>query len=223
MTTAPVKKLKIMVTGDVHANWSGLNDVLNNKRPDIVLVCGDFGYWPEDKEEKYDMTRINTQGGTIHWCDGNHENHHAIRDLKSNVIRQNIIYQPRGSTLTLPDGRTVMFFGGADSHDKEYRILNIDWFKEEIPSQTDLDRAMAFNGKVDIMISHTCPQEIPIFDDERSHDPTRKMLSILWEKYRPSLWYFGHWHRSKLGKFGETTWRALDYATHPNWWCWLPN
>jgi len=38
---------------------------------------------------------------------------------------------PRGSTFTLPDGSVVMFFGGANSIDQEYRTFGIDWFPEE--------------------------------------------------------------------------------------------
>ena len=37
---------KIIIMGDVHADFGSLNQFLNKKRPDIILQCGDFGRWP---------------------------------------------------------------------------------------------------------------------------------------------------------------------------------
>jgi len=38
---------KILITGDIHNDFGELNELINKKRPDLVICCGDFGYWPK--------------------------------------------------------------------------------------------------------------------------------------------------------------------------------
>ena len=40
--------MKVLVVGDIHGDWGKLNSLLTVKRPDIVLQCGDFGWWPAE-------------------------------------------------------------------------------------------------------------------------------------------------------------------------------
>ena len=42
--------------------------------------------------------------------------------------------------MALPDGRTVLFMGGALSVDKAWRTPGYDWFPEESITTGDLDR-----------------------------------------------------------------------------------
>ena len=40
--------MKVIVIGDVHGEFNKLNAFLNKpKNIDIILQCGDFGYWPK--------------------------------------------------------------------------------------------------------------------------------------------------------------------------------
>lgn len=213
---------KIMVCGDVHGNWPVLNKLINTKQPSTILACGDFGYWPRDKNPAYSLSNVKPQNTKIHWCDGNHEDHEALQARTTDEVAPGIFYQPRGSVLTLPDGRTVMFFGGADSYDKDSRTVGFDWFREELPSNADVDRAMAYNGKqIDIVISHTCPDVFVLPVDIHMNDPTRTALSMVYEKFKPKMWYFGHWHKFRNGQCGECQWIGLDYGPNANWWMWL--
>ena len=50
----------------------------------------------------------------------------------------NIFYMPRGSVLSLSDGRNVLFMGGAESVDKRRRTPGYDWFKQELIRPQDL-------------------------------------------------------------------------------------
>jgi len=213
---------KIMVIGDVHANWPELNTIINKKHPEIILACGDFGFWPREKQ--YDIRRLLTQGSKIYWCDGNHEDFLSLNNRPSNQVHPNVFYMPRGHTMKLPDGRNVLFFGGADSYDKDSRILGFDWFKEEIPSIEDFDKLSLIKEKVDIVISHTCPLEFDIISplEIKINDPTRRILSHILQVFKPSLWYFGHWHLSKHGKWEDCRWSALHYVPQPYCYEWLP-
>lgn len=215
--------MKILVVGDVHGRFSRLNEVINKQRPELILCCGDFGYWPKIPGEQ--LTNIKPQGSKILWCEGNHEDHWSLRDRQTDELVQNVIYMPRGSTYDLPDGRTIMFFGGADSIDKNVRTLGIDWFPEEVITQKDFENLPY--KKIDIFITHTCPGELVdmlrIFYPEKPFEPSNQALSELWKIYKPSLWIFGHWHQFVEGRLEETKWYCLSHSTSTRrWWMWLP-
>lgn len=214
--------MKIVAMGDVHADWKSLFEYVEEFKPDIVLQCGDFGYWPKYNTKLIKKAEAGDFGDTkILFCDGNHEHH---RDLKQTLgDRQNVsiapgvIYMPRMSTYKLPDGRTVLFVGGAESVDKYQRTEGFNWFKEEIisPSEGDMlmDKLLKIDVKIDIVISHTCPMEIEMCSNTaKITDPTRKFLSEVRERLRPDLWYFGHWHFPATGVIDNTHWTALNYS-----------
>lgn len=231
------KESKILVVGDTHGDWGYLNTIIDKKRPDIVLQCGDFGWWP--KMERENLTLYGNQktwfvegvkpaSSIVYWCDGNHEDHEDLeskgRQQKHEILSyENVIYKPRGTILKLPDGRIVLFAGGGQSVDKDSRTPGFDWFHQEIPTMNEYERMLGYDH-VDIVISHTCPTEwIPgMYRGEKMSDPTRQMLSGVLNKYKPSLWYHGHWHQEASGVSGDTKWFSLDYpAHHGRWWRWL--
>ena len=228
--------MKIIVCGDTHGEWGYLNKLIHLKNPDIVIQCGDFGYWPGFEVKKiglYDTqyvransyklcSGIKNKNTKIYWCDGNHEDFSKLKKVKDTEICPNVFYMKRGTTLTLPDKRVVLFMGGADSIDKKYRTPGYDWFPDELISQKDIENLPDIN--VDIIISHTCPEEFDILDAARAkiYDPSRQALSYLLNKYNPSLWYFGHWHFYKEGYHNDTKWFCLNMAGLTNWWKYLP-
>jgi len=167
---------------------------------------------------------IKRKDATILWCDGNHEDHWSLKNRKSNEIEEGIIYMPRGSIYTLPDGRNIMFMGGAFSIDKEYRRIGIDWFPEETITQKDLMGLP--DVKVDVLISHTCSKELlPEMlrvNPWKTTDPSNDALSEVWKQYKPDLWYFGHWHQYKTGTLETTRWYCLGATGfQTTWWKWL--
>jgi hypothetical protein len=40
------QRCRLYVLGDIHADFGALNQFVNKKQPDIILQCGDFGWWP---------------------------------------------------------------------------------------------------------------------------------------------------------------------------------
>ena len=70
---------KAIVTGDIHNEFGRLNELINKKRPELVMCCGDFGFWPKVPWGP-PLSNIRTQGAEILWCDGNHEDHWSLRD-----------------------------------------------------------------------------------------------------------------------------------------------
>lgn len=223
--------MKIVVAGDIHASWGVLNKFINRHKPDILLQCGDFGFWPKAGRSPY--SHLNLGNTKIHWCDGNHEDHIELAHLaKASQLEfvPGCFFQPRGSVLELPDGRMILFAGGALSVDNAIRKPGHDWFPgHELLTENDLakfpDPAQV---QIDVVISHTAPLE---FDVEglpysqwptwwdRNPDPSRKVLSEVLNRYKPARWFFGHFHTFQEGKTGGCEWTALSYAgSSERWW-----
>lgn len=233
-------KNNIIVCGDLHGTWAPLNKLINKQKPDIILQTGDYGWWVKfhnttkisvnlystKKRKKWDQYGIRPNGCKIYWAPGNHEDWWSIKEELSdnNEVQPDIFYQRRGSTIKLPDGRTVLFMGGAESIDKNFRTIGHDWFPDEIITQTDIENLP--NVNIDIVISHTCPREFYIKlragNHEsvvmKSNDPSMTALSYVLHKYRPDLWYFGHFHLYREGHYNNTRWTAVNMTPEPYWW-----
>ena len=206
---------EIYVVGDIHGDWEFLNTFINKKNPGIILQVGDYGWWPAfdgkhtlgkitysnglTKSHPWYLNGIKNPNTKIHWCDGNHEDHWALKDITDNETQPNCFYQKRGSTMTLPDGRVVLFMGGAYSIDKSMRTMGVDWFPEETISWGDMMNLP--DCKVDIVISHTCPVSfLPYLNiGVKANDPSCEALENILLKYRPTEWFHGHWHLSRHG------------------------
>ena len=103
----------------------------------------------------------------MYFCDGNHEDHDKLDDLavpwdhktrrlamsKCNLVEvaHNIRHVRRGCTISLPDGRIVLFAGGAESFDRGDRMVYYSWFPQEIPNYMECGRALS-HKKVNIVI-----------------------------------------------------------------------
>ncbi|MCC5850179.1 MAG: metallophosphoesterase [Verrucomicrobia bacterium] len=217
---------KVMLLGDVHRQFEDVTRLIEAQRPSLILQVGDLGYWP--KKERRILRDGTVLGGTLdtlgiplHFCDGNHEDHAALRALEALEVFPNVFYQPRGSLLTLPDGRKVLFAGGARSIDREYRVVGEDWFAEEVLREHELEGFP--DTEVDIVVSHTAPREFDPLDlCHRDRDPSRICLSWVLHRMRPKLWVFGHFHRQACGEWHGVKWISLGMAGQPQWWQWLP-
>ena len=219
-------KIKTIIVGDLHNEFGFLNTLINRKKPDLVICCGDFGYWPNIKNV-HQLSEIKLHDCKLLWCDGNHEDHWSLENRTSNELAPGVFYMPRGSTYKLNDGRNILFMGGAHSIDKDSRILGLDWFPEETISQKDMMNLPNIN--IDIFITHTCPSELVLelskYYYGKNLESSNVALSNLWNIYRPELWYFGHWHKFKNGLLhNKTKWTALSAPRWftDRWWTWLP-
>lgn len=226
---------KVMVVGDLHGEWSHLNKLINHRNPDYILQVGDFGYWPHFhnkkglvKDKKFNQFGIknlqNNKLAKIFWIAGNHENHSdlkCITDYEPIEIQDGITYCPFGTVIEV-NGYSILMAGGAESTDKENRTEGLDWWKDEIISQDDMDNLPDCN--IDIVISHTIPRFF--FNNcgwdwlaERKRDPSTFALQLIFEKYRPKQWLSGHFHHYHKQTLFDCEWTSLSMpGNNETWW-----
>lgn len=154
---------------------------------------------------------------------------------KAHKIRENIYHLMRGYIFDF-EGKKFFAFGGASSHDiddgildpcnyesnedfikvyrlwekrnKMFRVNHLSWWKEELPSQEEMDfgeeTLRNVNYEVDYVISHCLPQDIAFAAGYRGVDClTMYFNKLLQNGLKFTSWWCGHYHREDriMGKF----------------------
>jgi DNA repair exonuclease SbcCD nuclease subunit len=218
----------LLLTGDLHGPID-IHKLTSKNFPfgktltknDLLIVTGDFGLvWStneNDKEERYWLNWLNNKPWTTLFVDGNHENFDRLNKLPVinmfggtvGVVHDSIFHLKRGEIYEI-EGKKIFTFGGATSTDKENRQEFITWWKEEVPSFSEMNYGLEnlekHGNKVDYIITHTGPTKAvnAVFkyydthDDEfaiaRSNDPVSKFLSEVERITEFKTWFFGHLH-----------------------------
>ena len=211
----------IYVVGDLHAEFPRFNKWLSRfNYPDVVLQTGDFGWWPHyhgrqgllPGKKIFDQYGLRNKKTKIFWCDGNHENHDDLALLVAKhgrvpiEVQPNVFYCPRGSVVTI-NGSNVLFFGGATSIDKAMRVPGDSWWVGENIAQSDI--MYLPDCKIDVVVSHCCPTKF-----SKMHwyttDGNNVALDVILDKYKPAMWFFGHYHEFKKGLNHHCKWKCLS-------------
>ena len=143
------------------------------------------------------------------------------------VIRPHVLHLMRGQVFTIED-KKFFTFGGASSHDISggilepddpdfqekrhrldrmgalYRVNHVSWWKEELPTETEMETGK-FNlakhdNKIDFIISHSpSTSELYLMGGKGLYEPD--ILSNYLEEIKATTEYkkhiFGHMHTSK--------------------------
>lgn len=237
-----------LILGDVHGEFGMLNTFINklvrnngmfsgmaelyNEAGDdfqiIILQCGDFAYyWPLCDSRDRIRNRIDWLPNghvPIYWVGGNHEDWDELDSLGPGIseVDPGVFYCPFGSTLEIKPDLTILFAGGAESSDKEYRLEEMKrgapkiWWEQEGISERDMDR-LVLVPKADWVISHTAPNAFDIADRMRGFrgggghffEPSRGKLERILANYKPKRWFFGHFHHFMQGKIDGCKWECL--------------
>lgn len=217
--------MKIIVIGDIHNQFNKLNNFIDKKKPDILFIVGDFGYFENSVSSdiikdgiKYigfkSIKNIKPNNTKIYWIDGNHESHLELvkyQNGKIHEIEKNIFFCSRGSTITI-NNYNILFIGGAASIDKNAKTEGVDWFREETISYQDFEKCMIYD-KIDIVFSHTCPEYFVkyIKNNNKINDSSTTALNIIFNYYNPKLWFFGHWHKYVENIYHGCNFFGLDH------------
>ncbi len=201
----------IFYVGDIHGR---VDDVAAIDRAaiaagvDIVVQVGDFGaLWASNCPiAKYfaKRERQGRAGPAWYTCGGNHENWakwlelQAAQDSDKTVeLAPGCFYVIRGSAIDL-DGKSHIFFGGAESTDRAHRVEGVSWWAEESPSAAEFNtffESMEM-ARPEIVVTHDAPICVEIDRINRDTNPTPKNLQNVMDycDHAPVDWYFGHHH-----------------------------
>lgn len=211
----------IYVTGDIHAevptllNWLDKCRIPHQKDQIIVLlgdVCVNYYCNYKDREAKVLLQDSNRTYFCIH---GNHERRpETISTYHTDVWNSgrvyvedehsNLIFAQDGEVYDL-EGLKTLVLGGAYSVDKWYRLQNgWNWFADEqIPEQQRnvILKKVRQLGKVDLVLSHTCPYQwqptdlfLSSIDQNSVDNSTERWLTEIEKNLDYRYWLFGHFH-----------------------------
>jgi hypothetical protein len=207
------------ITGDLHGRFPLYKkNIPEFTKDDFLIVCGDFGYIFSEKETSFEKERLdelqsNTNGCTICFVDGNHENFDRLKNLQMEyrfdnevgVVREGIYHLRRGRPYVI-NGDTMLTFGGAISTDRMSRIPNINWWYDEVPNDDEIILAenVIKSQPVDYIITHTCPFSVRRRIKSKKlynlHCPTEVALEGIKRQVKGGFkkWYFGHFHADEI-------------------------
>ena len=204
----------IYVTGDIHADRERFSQkgakVL--KKNDTLLVCGDFGFvWSGDAREQRLLRWIGRRRYNTLFVEGTHDNldllkNYPITEYGGAPARQisGRCYQLlRGEVYHL-EGMKVFTFGGGESADMDVRTEGETWWREELPSQEELDHAretlQKYGNRVDYIITHTPSASMHGFlnMDSLRTDHLGAFLDEVSANVKYRHWYFGRYHLDKV-------------------------
>jgi len=213
----------VFASGDTHIPWD-IHRLLNFEKyqeltkDDYMIILGDFGLiWkaiPDMREDCW-TEWLNDRPYTILAVDGNHENHFRLRALPTHKkfggyvgkVSANIFHLRRGEIYII-NGKKFFTFGGAESYDKATRFEGISIWKEEVPSNAEMEYGLKnlekHNNEVDFILSHTAPRKfikryfkelgIKDPDDISLNDPTTKYLDHIYKTVTFKKLYCSHFH-----------------------------
>lgn len=215
----------ILVTGDIHGRID-IGKLSNKQNPtikslakkmtkeDFLIICGDFGLvWNNDKEDIWWRKWLDEKPYTTLFVDGNHENYDLLEQFpevdyrggKAHKIGKTIYHLKRGHMFEL-QGKKFFAFGGAESHDKEYRTYGVSIWKRELPDESEYETALATleanDYKTDYIITHCAPNFVQDEIRERfrrdycENDLTR-FLAQIEPKTDYKAWFCGHYHMDR--------------------------
>ncbi len=197
------------------------------------VILGDAGFlWKNDpptSREGY-WTRWFDSKPFITLClPGNHENYEDIylqenllpasdpvrKDLGGEEVYKvssKVYYLKRGCVYNIC-GRKALVLGGAESIDRSSRKTFIDWFPQEAWGCKEIyDVLDKLPMKVDIVLSHTCPQGVLSLVKNikyKMNDSVSKLNEEIRQKVDTGLWYFGHFHYTGSFTFGNVKYTCL--------------
>lgn len=204
-----------------------------------ILLCGDVHGKVEQYYKLVSKARYSVQLGDFSVNAKDYKILDHLSPDRHKVLFGNHCYYPIVNTLqhSLGDfgsyelgGIEFFFVRGSISIDRKPRVINErasghkTWFEEEELNTWQMDQCLSEyeRAKPSIVLTHDCPV---VAKDKLGGNSsvlayygfspdfacaTQKLLQAMWDIHQPTTWVFGHWHRSKTYKVGNTTFTCLN-------------
>ena len=202
----------IYITGDMHGEYSRYENKKLKKlgEDDVLLVCGDFGFlWDGSAGERAALRKISEKRFKTLFIDGTHENFSMLKSCpvgelyggRVQKVANNVYRLLRGEIFTI-ENKTFFVFGGGESADKDIRIENGTWWKEEQPTLEEMAYAVenlnSVGRRVDYIVTHQPSMtDMALVERRCTKTPTSTFLDELSHQVEYKKWFFGSLHRNK--------------------------
>ncbi len=207
----------VYITGDMHSDEARLYDKewRKLKKGDTLIVCGDFGYiWAGGKEEREYIKYLGSRKFTVAFLDGTHDNLDRINAARTTYwkggmvhrISDNLLHLMRGQVFEI-EGHKIFTFGGGESTDKDMRIPTRLWWRDEMPSATEMTEAAKClderGRQVDYILTHEPPSLVKsAMLLRKSMSENVNKLNGFFEEIDENCvykhWFFGSMHEDRL-------------------------
>lgn len=186
--------MKFTFLGDVHTNLNRCLDVATKNTDRTIIQIGDLGvgFIPFDIFHRLPEN--------FRFFVGNHDNRQLARKLPYCLGDFGEAYN------------RFFFVSGADSIDKNRRIENVSWWKDEELTYVQAEQCFSEweKSKVDVLVTHDCPQSFAeqfklIYDRTLTRNLIQSMINVR----KPKMIITGHHHRSNRIQVDGIDWVEL--------------
>lgn len=211
------KDMSILVLGDTHGKYQLEHSIIQkviSQNPNVKAIfhCGDWGYgWPtKNGPHIWDYPFKPNFYVTL----GNHDPYSYYKKIK---LPSWLHIQERGDILEI-HGKRTLWCGGGYSIDRKFRTLNQTYWLEETIKQEDLDKCLAQEGPIDLLITHETAENYPLkakrpeFTEGKSD---RIAVQAIVDKFKPKYHTFGHWHSPDNGNYIHKDGSITKWACMP--------
>jgi DNA repair exonuclease SbcCD nuclease subunit len=181
------------------------------RKTDYLIYLGDFGIIRNQLEYEVGLFEqfLKKPFFTL-FLDGDFDNINVLNKYpvkiwnggKVHLIDSSIIHLMRGQIYTIDD-KTIFVMGGAETIDKSHRKEGLDYWREEIPSDQEINEAMnnldQHNWNVDIVLTHTAAPSViePYYKHIIEDNRLNRFFTMLEKNLKYKHWFFGHVHKDE--------------------------
>ncbi len=206
----------IYLTGDLHGEPKRFQSekIKRLKKKDTLIVCGDFGFvWDGSDAEKKRLKKLGKKKYHILFVPGCHDNYTLLAEYPevefaggtARQISGNLYELLRGEVYTIEEKR-IFAFGGGVSEDSHLREEGKTWWREELPTDREYDKALerlnACGNEVDYIVTHdasgTLRQFLNMAQDDHEISKIHAFLNVISKNIKFKAWFFGRYHQDKL-------------------------
>lgn len=206
--------MAIFLVGDIHRefvqSFNKLALKLNEKYANCTIIqLGDFGMYDNE------IDRNRKLHPSVKFIRGNHDCPEVCQ-LKPNYLGDYGVIEI--------EGIKIFFVSGADSVNKNARVMGKNWWPNEQLSYQEFNNVLDLYQQTcavsppDVVISHDAPARVceaiigNKFIGGYSYIPNRttRALDFLFNIHHPKQWFFGHHHLKFQREIGGTQFRCLD-------------
>jgi len=225
-------KESLYFLGDIHADtvWLSFTIGMDRIKDATIIQVGDFGVGFLNDEERA-FTNLNNicalNNVMVYAIRGNHDNPSLF---DSGNRYSNLKFLKDYTVLKICD-LNILLVGGSISIDRLHRKENITYWEDEVFSydESKLLKVLKSIKKVDIVVTHSAPTGVfpsdldslvhewiaidktlltDIVRDRNEH--SKLMNHLIWRDLKPSFWYYGHFHRSRLQIHKDIVFKLLN-------------